>query len=123
MKRLSFVLVSFLTLFTLGSFAASDHVLPIEIHQEEGPILRSPESIPPVSCEYSSSTETLTILFSENIGAANVEIQHQFLGVVASSNSEATPGILYLPVNNVSGIYTITIQTSFGYVFSGIFIL
>ena len=112
LKRLSIILVSLLTLFPLGSFAASDHVLPIEIHQEEGPILRIPEITPPVSCEYSSSTETLTIIFSENVGAADIEIQHQFLGVVASSDSEATPGVLYLPVNDVPGIYTITIQTS-----------
>lgn len=123
MKRLSILLVSLLTLLPLGSYAASDHVLPIEIHQEEGPILRSPESIPPVICEYSSSTETLTLMFSENLGSADIEIIHQSLGVVSSSDSEDTPGVSYLPVNDVPGYYTITIQTSLGFLFTGNFIL
>ena len=123
MKKILLLLVSSLTLFSLGSKADPGDPIPIEIAKETDPEEIPRSSTPEVESYYLISSELLVVQFNLNLGSAEVTVTNQANTLVGYEELTTTPGLLYVPVEAGSGTYLVSIDTSSGDSYSGQFIL
>ena len=123
MKRITFILVSLLTLLPLGGKADPGDVILVEINKEANPAEIPRSLTPEVECYYLISSALLEVQFNLNLGSAEVVVTDQANTLVGYGELTVTPGSLFVPVEAGSGIYSISIETSSGSSYTGQFIL
>lgn len=123
MKKILLLLVSSLTFLPLGGKADPGDVIPLEITKEADPQEIPRSSTPEVESYYLISSELLVVQFNVNLGRTEVSVTNQANTLVGYEELTTTPGILYIPVDAGSGIYSVSIDTSSGDSYSGQFIL
>lgn len=123
MKRITLLLVSLMTLFSLGGKADPGDPIPIVIAKETDLEEVPRSSTPEVEAYYMISSELLVVQFNVNLGRTEVSVTNQANTLVGYEELTTTPGILYIPVDAGSGIYSVSIDTSSGDSYSGQFIL
>lgn len=123
MKKILLLLVSSLTLFSLGGKADPGDVIPIEIWKEADPQEIPRSSTPEVESYYLTSSELIVVQFNVNLGSAEVSVTNQANALVGYEELTVTPGVLYVPVDAGSGTCSVSIATSSGNSYSGQLIL
>lgn len=123
MKKVLLLLVSLLTLLSLGGKADPGDTILLEIIKEANPAEIPRSSTPEVECCYLISSELLVVQFNVNLGSAEVSVIDQTNTLVGYEELSTTPGLLYVPVNAGTGTYDVSIETSSGNSYSGQFIL
>lgn len=123
MKKVLLLLVSLLTLLSLGGKADPGDTILLEIIKEANPAEIPRSSTPEVECCYLISSELLVVQFNVNLGSAEVSVTNQANALVGYEELTVTPGVLYVPVDAGSGTCSVSIATSSGNSYSGQFIL
>lgn len=122
MKKITFVLVSLMTLTSLIGKADLGDVIPIEITKEADPQEIPRSSTPEVECFYLVSSSLLEIQFNITAGSIAVEVTDQANTLIGYGTLSSTPGSLFVPVAPGTGICSVLIETSSGDSYSGRFI-